>query len=193
MVIRALLIVALLTAAVFAIAFVGGDPFVARIDSVPDEFNRSTADSYVLRQSIWRATWDLIKDHPVAGSGFGGYWIAITKYHHASGEITPQQAANDYLELLAGGGVIGFAIAIWLAVILGRVARSKLCRTSAYSRAATLGALAGILTVAVHSLVDFGLHITINAFVFAVLVSLLVINPSEGVPPRRDGTLINPG
>jgi hypothetical protein len=36
-----------------------------------------------------------IKDHPVAGVGFGGYWIAITRYHRASGETTPPLANSS--------------------------------------------------------------------------------------------------
>ena len=95
------------------------------------------------------------------------------------GETTPQEAHNDYLELLASGGVIGVAIGIWCAVVLLRTARRKLRASSGYQRAVTLGALAGILTVAVHSLVDFGLHITINAVVFTVLVALVCIELPE--------------
>ena len=148
------------------------------------ELDRKTAETYTLRPNIWRATWELIKDHPVAGVGFGGYWIAITKYHRGSGETTPQEAHNDYLELLASGGVIGLAIGFWFALALVRTASRKLSKlrsldagkSGSFSRAVTLGALAGILTVAIHSLVDFGLHITINAVIFTVLVSIVCIN-----------------
>ena len=41
-----------------------------------------------------------------------------------------------------------------------------------YDRAVTLGALVGIVTVAIHSLVDFGLHVTINALLFIALISI---------------------
>jgi O-antigen ligase len=173
---RAVLIAALLAGAITTVVMVGGDPLAGRVDSIAVELDRKTADFYTLRPSIWRATWDLIKDHPLAGVGFGGYWIAITKYHAASGETTPQEAHNDYLELLASGGVIGVAIGIWFVVTLIRTARRKLRATDHYQRAVTLGALAGILSIAVHSLVDFGLHITINALVFTVLIAIVVMN-----------------
>ncbi|MDQ2920447.1 MAG: O-antigen ligase family protein, partial [Acidobacteriota bacterium] len=120
--------------------------------------------------------WELIKDHPVSGVGFGGYWIAITKYHRASGEATPQEAHNDYLELLASGGLIGLSIGVWFVVALVMTARRRLRSRDNEIRAVTLGALAGILAVAVHSLVDFGLHITINALIFTVLVSIISLN-----------------
>lgn len=181
---RGVLIVALLAGATTTVVMVGGDPLAGRVDSLAVELDRKTADFFALRPSIWRATWNLIKDHPLAGVGFGGYWIAITKYHAASGQTTPQEAHNDYLEVLASGGVIGVAIGIWFAVALVKTARRKLRTTHLYQRAVTLGALAGILTVAIHSLVDFGLHITINALFFTVLVSLININVAE--PERED-------
>ena len=184
LVLRLVLVTTLLLGAVVTVVFVGGDPLTGRINSMSVELDRKTAETYTLRPNIWRATWELIKDHPVAGVGFGGYWIAITKYHRGSGETTPQEAHNDYLELLASGGVIGLAIGFWFALALVRTASRKLSKlrsldagkSGSFSRAVTLGALAGILTVAIHSLVDFGLHITINAVIFTVLVSIVCIN-----------------
>lgn len=180
--VRAVLVGALLAGAITTVVLVGGDPLAGRVDSLAVELDRTTADTFTLRPTIWRATWELIKAHPIAGVGFGGYWIAITKYHTASGATTPQEAHNDYLELLASGGVIGLAIGFWFALALIRTAKQKLAELRAasdkpalYQRAVTLGALAGILTVAIHSLVDFGLHITINAVVFTVLVSIVCL------------------
>jgi O-antigen ligase len=202
---RGVLVAALLAGAVTTVVLVGGDPLAGRVDSLAVELDRNTADVYTLRPAIWRATWQLIKDHPIAGVGFGGYWIAIPKYHDASGETTPQEAHNDYLELLASGGVIGCALGIWFVVALFKTAREKLRGTgetegkgesargdegtmvnegfawsnpfwsNSFARAPTIGALVGVLTVAVHSLVDFGLHITINAAVFTVLVAIIAM------------------
>ena len=176
---RAVLVATLLIGAVVTIVFVGGDPLAGRIDSLSVELDRKTADSYTLRPNIWRATWELIKDHPVAGVGFGGYWIAITEYHHGSGEATPQEAHSDYLELLASGGLIGLAIGIWFVFVFVKAARRPVWRDDRLLRAAKFGALAGIVAVAVHSLVDFGLHITINAVVFTALLGIVVISAGE--------------
>jgi len=99
----------------------------------------------------------------------GGYWIGITAYHDASGLMTPQEAHNDYLELLSSGGLIGFAIGVWFVVLVIREARRNLSLSGSYLR---LGAILGIIGVAAHSLVDFGLHILINAIVFLALVMI---------------------
>lgn len=172
-VLRAVLVAMLLAGAVVTVVFVGGDPLVGRIDSISIELDRKTADSYTLRQNIWRATWKLIRAHPVTGVGFGGYWIAITKYHEASGETTPQEAHNDYLELLASGGLIGVLLGVWFLVEFVRSARRAVRQVGPFQRAAAWGAIAGILAVAIHSLVDFGLHVTINALVVTVLIAMV--------------------
>jgi len=130
----------------------------------------------------------MIRANPLAGVGLGGYWIGITKYHRASGEITPQQAHNDYLELLASGGLLGCAIVAWFLAGFMRNIRPRLRSPDPYSRAICLGALAGIFGVAIHSFVDFGLHITINALVFLALIVIAVFkdrpsDAAEGMNP----------
>jgi len=180
--VRGVLIAALLAGAIATVVFVGGDPLGGRLETVPLELDRQAAEASTLRQSIWRATWDMVKDHPVAGVGFGAYAVAIPKYHRASGEVTPQEAHNDYLELLASGGVIALAIGIWFVVGFAKAARWQVAAGSSrdpYQRAAKLGACAGILTVAVHSLVDFGLHIPINAFVLTALLALVLVESGD--------------
>jgi len=171
---RVVLVSVLFIGGIVTVVYVGGDPLAGRLDSISIELDRKTADTFTLRQNIWRATGQLIKDHPLTGVGFGGYWIAITRYHQASGEGTPQEAHNDYLELLASGGVIAVVIGIWIVIALAKRVRNSLRAADVTERAVIMGALTGVLTVAVHSLVDFGLHITINAVVFVALVALAV-------------------
>ncbi|MDQ3173638.1 MAG: O-antigen ligase family protein, partial [Acidobacteriota bacterium] len=175
---RAALVACLVAAVVLSVIWVGGDTLVTRLESVPGELSVESAPERTgaRRIEIWRATWRLIRANPVAGVGFGGYWAAIPMYRDASGEWTPEQAHNDYLELLASGGLIGAALGTWFIVALIKLARERLHTTDSYRRATCLGALAGLFGVAVHSLFDYGLHITINAFVFTVLIAMAVVN-----------------
>jgi len=175
---RAALVGCLVAAVVLGIVWVGGDTLVTRLESVPGELSvEATPERTGARRiEIWRATWRSIRANPVAGVGFGGYWAAIPAYRDASGEWTPEQAHNDYLELLASGGLIGVAIGTWFIAVLIRRARKRLHATDSYRRATCVGALAGLFGAAVHSLFDYGLHITINALVFTVLVAIAVAN-----------------
>ena len=175
---RLVLITCLLTAVVVSIMWVGGDVLATRLQSLPDEISAASAETHagVRRMEIWRATWQLIKAHPIVGNGFGGYAVAVTRYHDASGKWTPEAAHNDYLELLASGGVIGVALAAWFGLAFIKRAHEGLRTSDSFRRGACLGALTGLFGVAIHSAVDFGLHVTINALVFTVLIVTATIN-----------------
>jgi O-antigen ligase len=178
LVVRALLVLCLIIVASLGIVWVGGDPLLGRLEAIPGEVStREEGPRWSARRvEIWRATWHLIKEHPVAGVGMGGYWVAIPQYHDGSGEMTPQRAHNDYLELLASGGLIGLAFGAWFVFLLIRNMRRRLRSVDKFRRAAAFGSLVGFCGVAVHSFVDFGLHITINAL---VLILLLVIASAD--------------
>lgn len=150
--------------------WVGGDDLVSNLGSLSSEMNHETSEA--TRNEIWRASWKTFLAHPMLGVGFGGYWVAVTAHHEASGKQTPQEAHNDYLELLASGGVIGVAIGIWFAVSVIRRTRANLASDSSFQRAVSFAAVLGITGVAVHSMVDFGLHMMINALILIALVML---------------------
>jgi len=186
LVLRAALIVCLLTAVTIGIVWVGGDPLMHRLERVPSEFSKNDDDKRLntRRVEIWQATWRMIKAHPIAGIGFGAYWITFPTYHDASGAFTPDEAQlrplaahNEYLELLASGGLIGGVLGAWFVIGLVRCSLERL-RSSRdpFRRTACLGALIGMFGIAVHSLVDFGLHDTVNAFVFTALVVIATVN-----------------
>lgn len=181
---RAVLAAALVALVSVAVVWVGGERVVSNMSTVGEELGAQGSEAATRwntrRVDIWRATWEMFKDHPVVGVGFGGYWVAIPQYHDASGEYTPQQAHNDYLELLASGGLIGFALLLCFVFVFLRRARATLRGgDDAFRRAACVGALAGLFGVAVHSLFDFGLHMTANAALFVALVAVATADVKE--------------
>lgn len=102
----------------------------------------------------------------------GGYGAAITQYFDASGEWTLKQAHNDYLELFASGGLFGFTLGAWFIASFVRMAQERLRLADSFRLSASCGALAGLFGAAIHSFVDFGLHITANALIFTALVAI---------------------
>lgn len=174
--IRILLLCSLLAFSLVGTIWMGGDPLVSRLEAVSGEIS-SAEGSHVgtSRLEIWRSTWSLIKEHPVTGVGFGGYWATIPQYHQASGEATPQEAHNDYLELMASGGIIGLLLVIWFLLALIFRVRKVWATATGYRRAALMGALTGIFGVALHSLFDYGLHIAVNALLLTALVVIATV------------------
>ena len=177
---RVAVIVVLIAGVLMGTLWVGGDRLASNIESASTDFAGDTTRDGASRNEIWRATLKMFAAHPIAGVGLGGYWIAITAYHDASGNLTPQEAHNEYLELLSSGGLIGLAIGVWFALAVVRRIQMNLITYDAVR----LGAVIGIVGVVVHSLVDFGLHLLGNALVFLVLI-MLATNTGEGPAEKK--------
>lgn len=184
-VLRAVLLVVLVAGIVLGTIWVGGDRLATNFENASSELASDTLRQGVSRNEIWRATLKMFAAHPILGVGLGGYWIGITAYHDASGLMTPQEAHNDYLELLSSGGVIGFVLGVWFVVAVVRRARQNLIEDVGYMRAVRFGAILGIVGVAAHSLVDFGLHIIVNAVVFMMLIMFATTEFSPAKAQRR--------
>jgi O-antigen ligase len=172
------LFVVLVFGVVFGTLYLGGEQLASRIEQSRSELDGDTSElnQGVKRNETWAMTLKMFAAHPILGVGMGAYWVAVPAFHNASGALTPQEAHNDYLELLASGGLVGLAIGIWFLVAVAKKAKANLGSSNRLRRAACLGACIGIAGVAVHSLVDFGLHMLINALVFTTLI---VIATSE--------------
>jgi len=154
-----------------AAMLVGGVLLTAGVSDL--NLNTAAINEGASRNEIWRATLKLFAAHPILGIGLGAYWIGITAHHDASGVLVPQEAHNDYLELLASGGVLGFALGVWFVMSVVKSARENWWSNTGFVRAARVGALLGIAGVAVHSLLDFGLHLLSNAVVFLTLIMMV--------------------
>jgi O-antigen ligase len=187
---KAMLIVILVGGVLFGTFWVGGDRLASNFEGARSEFNPDTSRDGVSRNEIWRASFKMFAAHPILGVGLGGYWIGITRYHDASGLMTPQEAHNDYLELLSSGGLIGFAIGVWFAVIAIRMVRTNLSTDRGFKRAVRLGAVLGVTGVAAHTLVDFGLHIIINALIFVTLIMMSTTSFAAGAHERKEGEAV---
>lgn len=184
--VRAAMIAALLLIVAGGVVWLGGDQLATGAETASIEIagaDRSELHEGARRRDIWRSTWLMFKAHPIMGAGFSGYWAEVPLFHQASGRLTPQQAHNDYLEVLASGGVVGVGLLVWFAIVVIRQARNALSVTDGFQRAVASGAIIALVGVAVHSLVDFGLHITVNALVFVALVAILGLKAMT--PPSR--------
>ena len=108
---RVALVGLLLAGILFGTLWIGGDRLVSTIEAAGSDSTAITEREGASRNDIWRASAKLFAAHPVLGAGFGAYWARISAHHDASGVLVPQEAHNDYLELLASGGVVGLLLA----------------------------------------------------------------------------------
>ena len=169
------LAVALVTLALFAaVDWAGLDKVVARFDA---------ADTTGLsgRIPIWRGTSAMVADFWGTGSGLNTYGIATLFYPAVVPAHHLREAHNDYLQLAVEGGLLlGVPILIAIAGFVV-VVRRRLAASDGPAYWVRLGAVAGIVAVAVQSAVDFSLQMPGNAALFATLcgVALHEERPSK--------------
>ncbi|HEV8138519.1 MAG TPA: O-antigen ligase family protein [Pyrinomonadaceae bacterium] len=124
------------------------------------------------RAHFWNVTLDVIKAHPLLGSGLGSFSVIYTRYDTRNGIFRLEQAHNDYLQTLSDAGILGGLLGTAFIVMLFRRGFARRDTHDKFRRGVTTGALAGCFAVLVHSFFDFTLHTTANALLFVIICAV---------------------
>ena len=138
------------------------------------------------RVAAWRDTVTIIRDFPLAGTGFGAYGAAMLTYQTANRTSIFIHAHNEYLQILAeGGALVAIPAAVAAGVIIRgiyrRLARGEDDVMTGWVR---LGAVAGLAGIAAQSLLEFSLQMPGNAAVCVLLVAIALHRPRRVVAER---------
>jgi len=172
---------ALLIGLVIGVLIIGGGdiPLDRLVDSV------NTNDPTTGRAHFWSVTVNMIKAHPVLGTGLGAFGVIYTGFDTRNGLLRLEQAHNDYLQTLSDGGIVGAALGLAFVVLLFARAFYRMGTRDPFRRGVALAGLGGCFAVLVHSFFDFTLHTTSNALLFLVLAALATLNGRVESVPRR--------
>jgi O-antigen ligase len=146
---------------------VGGSDVFTRLLGTPNADDPTTG-----RAHFWSVTLDVIKAYPVVGSGLGSFSVIYTRYDSRNGFYRLEQAHNDYLQVLADGGIVGGILGLAFLIILFGKGFARRETDDKFRRGVATGALAGCFAVLIHSFFDFTLHTTSNALLFLILAAL---------------------
>jgi O-antigen ligase len=159
----------IVAAIVVGVFWIGVNPVMDRIAQTLDEVGaQETRSAYTDRAWLWRDTWTMIRANPLTGVGLGAYQTAYPAYGHGDGALIVDYAHNDYLQALADGGVVAFALALWFVVLLMRATLRAAKSDDPLLRGMAIGCGAGLFALLTHSLFDFNLQIPSNALLFLV-------------------------
>ena len=139
-----------------------------------------------VRRDMWSAAARMWQDHFWWGVGPAHFDYRFPEYRPESLQMRPGHAHNDYLNLLADWGAVGgiivlagmaaFALGLWQTRRHVRRSENHFGSAMSNRHAFFIGAACGLLALAVHSFVDFNLHIPANAILGVTLLALLSSN-----------------
>ncbi len=153
------------------------------------ELYSTSLDALSIRTRIsnWKSTLDMFLARPLLGWGWGTFRHIYPGYKEPGVWYVVPHANNEYLQLLAEGGAVGFLIIISCLVFsLLRLVKIYLSAPRAVSGIFALGAAGALIYAAVHSGFDFILRLPANTLSLASLVGLGL---SAGLDQRKSSGL----
>jgi O-antigen ligase len=140
--------------------------------------------SLLSRIDAWRDGWNVVRDFPVLGTGLNTYSPAMLLYQEHNPGFHMAQAHNDYLQLVAEGGVIVVLAAAGTVILMINAMRRTLRAASIEARGywVRAGSAVGLMAIAFQEIAEFSLQIPANAFLFCTLAALTVTPVRSGTP-----------
>ena len=147
------------------------------------------------RWAIYVSTLPMVRDFPIFGTGLGTYEHVSTRYQPLAldpGDVLINAAHNDWLQIVSELGPLGLALVVYAIVRVGRdlVGAHLLGRSACpvgggegewarrhdrFSVGIALGAIGGVTSLLVHSLVDFSARMLANGILAAVCLGIATV------------------
>lgn len=140
---------------------------------------RGEADN---RTSLWQNAWRLVSLFPLTGTGGGGYTIAelVTRPRHL-GPILSTTAHNEYLEAWIEGGMLrGITTLLLVFFALRHAMRAYRIEGEALH----LGCFTSLSAVALHSIIDAGIHVP-SVALGAIIIALFAASRASNAQPAQ--------
>ncbi|HFE38020.1 MAG TPA: hypothetical protein ENK06_06320 [Gammaproteobacteria bacterium] len=167
---------------IFVTIFSGADMLSSRFSMLDEDM--------ALRMSHWQNSLMIFTDFKIFGIGAGTFQYVYPLYDDGFDKYRLLHAHNDYIELLAEQGVIGFCL-IGAVIILCLKNAIQAIRhfTHLHQAAFAVGSLLAISAFLIHSLVDFNFQIPSNAIYFFVFLAIALLQSMESVHVEKRETV----
>jgi hypothetical protein len=165
-------------AAAMLVAWANLGALVARLDDL-------TTGGPGTRLLIWRDTLTLARDFWLTGTGLGSYQTAMVVYQTGVREYFYNHAHSQYLQLAAEGGLLLCVPAALAGLAFARAAGERLRHDTSPIWNVRVGALAGLVAVAVQSVWETGLSLPANGVLAAVLAAIALHRSSSAGKTRH--------
>jgi O-antigen ligase/tetratricopeptide (TPR) repeat protein len=164
--------VMVLAALIFSILFIGQqgrDQIDSRLQGT-FQFDRRGGG----RSDLTGGTLAMAMDYPILGVGLG-CWPELYSHYEAPPwvDMFYREAHDDYAQLLAETGVVGFGLLVWFFVAVGKTLYRATIKGPVVSPI-LVALCASLSAMLFHEFFDFSLQTPANALLFTVLVALTV-------------------
>ncbi len=161
---------------------------ISPVDFVSDGVTNGEV-SLGVRAKIWRGSITMIEDNPLIGTGIGTFVWGFPGYRPEGLSTRTYYAHNDYLHMMAEMGILALPLMLWMLWVLVRAGLRWGDTTRSVNHKArnakrkidfglmdgiVLGSTVGILSLAMHGLVDFNFHIPANTLVAVSLAGIIM-------------------
>jgi O-antigen ligase len=179
---RAAIGVYLVVLSATAVAWVGADAIVQR-------FSQTSWSEFNNRRGAWTDAAGVWSAFRVTGTGLNTYAVAARFYQRHDLDKFFGEAHNDYLQVLAEGGLlVALPAALCLLLVVREVYRrgraDQLSTTGWWLRR---GAVTGLIAIALQESVEFSLQMPGNAVLFALLCAVALHRPQQHRPEVAPG------
>jgi len=143
--------------------------------------------SWAGRLPVFQATWEMSRDFPLFGVGYDAFSVIFPRYQAAAQiQLHFPQVHNDFLQLLAETGWVGFSLLVGGVLrLVADIVRRWRARHDPFVQAMVPAGLAALAAMALHALVDFNFHIPANALLFTTVLALTFA--CTNLPHNRSG------
>lgn len=156
---------------VFSFAYLKSSFVSERIDTLTKLTEEEA--SLQTRIKIWQGAMQMIKNSPLIGIGIGNFDWGFSRFRPEGLDVRACFAHNDYLHMAAEMGILAPLIMILLlAIVIGRGIGGYEGRGKIHP--VILGCTMGMLSLALHGLVDFNFHIPANMILFTVYAAIIM-------------------
>jgi O-antigen ligase len=169
------------TVGIGAIGWAGFDMVARRLAAV-----RGDVVSPIGRLQAWSDGVRIVRDFPLTGTGLNTFGRAMMVYQTGEKRLHYQEAHNEYLQIAVEGGLlIGvpalIAIGVFIRDVRRRFREAPKRGTTYWLR---VGAVVGLVSIALQSLVEFSLQMPGNAALFAA-VAAVALHRSPNLRPSH--------
>ncbi len=127
------------------------------------------------RPHYWQDGLTIIRHFPVTGSGVGTWQAVYPRFRTFPGDARLEHAHSDYIEFLATGGIVLaglMALALFQIILYCfRHYQKRRRRMAIYLFA---GSMAAVMSILLHSFVDFNLQVGANGLYFFLVLAVMV-------------------